>query len=169
MLILWIMGCNGINETEAEQIFSALYEPLSDIRDSAIESQEDEISITLTLGASWEGEATASGTKIEDGLKEIFPLTVNLTEVYVATDDITLNGTLSFGVEYFLDPTDVASYEKTATVDGELTISGKANGIADVAYQFVEKFDNHTGTLDYSASGTISDIDVGQFTSGATE
>ena len=169
MLVLWILGCNGINQSEAELIFSALYEPLSDIRDAAIESTEDEISISINLGASWEGEATASGTKTQSDLKEIFPLTVTLSEIYVASSDVTLDGTLSFGIEYFLDPTDVTSYEKTATVDGELTVSGDANGIADVAYQFTELFDNQTGNLIYSASGTISQIDVSPFTYGSEE
>jgi hypothetical protein len=169
MIFLWLLGCGGINSEEAELIFSALYEPLSDIRDNAIESTEEEISISLSLGEDWEGEVTATGIKAIDELTVVYPLTVNLTDVYVAKSHLTLNGDLSFGVAYFLDPTDAASFEKTATVDGELIVDAPINGTADLAYKFIEAFDSQKGNLEFSASGTISDIDVGQFTTGISD
>ena len=165
MLFLWIIGCNAIDESEARLTFTALGEPLTDLRDEAIESEDEQINISLTLGNNWEGTATASGTMIEDGLQDIYPLTVTLTDVYVPTEDVTISGTISFGVEYFLDPTDVSSYEKKSSVDGEVTISGDAKGIADLAYQFQEVYDAD-GSSSFSASGTISGFEVSQFTTG---
>ncbi len=162
-LLSALLACNGIDANEAELLFDGLYDPLKDVRDEALESGEDEIDLNLTLGTAWEGDIQAKGTKIDESLSMVYPLTVTLTDVFSPTIQSTINGVISFGVSRVTDQTDGETITTGAAVDGEITVTGDVNGIADLAYSFSERYDALEDLLSFSANGDISGHDVSGF------
>jgi hypothetical protein len=159
-----IMGCKRIDAGEAEALFTAVYKPLSALRDEAL--GQDAVDIEITLGTGWEGLATAAGTPTLDGTIIVYPLQVLLEEVYVLEEDLTMSGTLSMGVAHDIDQADGQSYHLETTVDGALSVSGDAKGLADLAFSFTEVYDYDANRLTFSAAGEISGQDVSGFTNG---
>ena len=162
-LLTALLACNGIDATEAELLFQGLYDPLKDVRDEVLESEVEDVDLTLTLGAAWEGEITATGTKIDEPLSIVYPLTLIFTDVFSPLIQTTMNGKISFGVSKVTDQTDGESITKGAAVDGELTVTGDVNGLADLAYSFSERYDATEDLLTFRASGNINGNDVTGF------
>ena len=162
-LLMGYLGCNGIDEPEAELIYLALYEPLHDIRDETILQTEAEYELEQTGGTSWDGVIKVTGTLSEDSLSKSFFIDIEMSDVYVQTQNVTFNGEFKSEITNIIEQTDGTSYELTTQLLGELTVTGDAKGIAELNYSFTESYDKDTEIKTPSASGTIADVDITDF------
>lgn len=169
-----LIACNGIDSQEAELIFNALYEPLGDLRDMALDIEDDEIedgNLSISLpspGQGWEGDISAAGSKEEQGPTKVYRLQLSM-DIYSARSNINLSGEASFNASYILEQTDAASYQKAFFIDGDLTVEGDANGIADLGYSITETFSSSEDSTAVDTTGDISGTDVQDFLSGAKQ
>ena len=138
------IACKQINATEAELVFRAINSTMGEIADKTIALDQESVDITETVSTTWEGEITANAERSLSGNKIIYPLKVTLNDVYVPAQHLTLNGDLSVGLAYFLDPTDNQSWDIELTLGGELSVSQDAVGVAVIQYGSVESYDAET-------------------------
>jgi hypothetical protein len=158
-----IIACNKLNANEAELVYLAVNTTMGEISDMAIEMDEEEVNINETLSSTWEGNIEAYAERITHGNTTTYPLLVAFTDVYVPAQRITLNGALSVTTDYFLDPTNLISYQIDLSIKGELTVTGDANGIAEIQYSIEESYDIETDRTSLDAQGTINGHDVNKW------
>jgi len=145
---------------EAELIYHALNTTVGEIADQAIQSNQEEVSIQATLSETWEGQIEANGSQAVSGNKILYVLRMHLTEVYVPAQHVSMTGSVSVNIAYFLDPTDRESYETTLTIGGDVLADLDASGEADIQYDTVEQYSAVTGTTIFTSEGYISGHDV---------
>ena len=160
LLCIPCIACNDIAANEAELIYHALNTTVGEIADQAIQSDQDEVTIEETLSENWEGQIEADGSKELSGNKVLYSLRMHLTEVYVPAQHVSMTGSISVNVDYFLDPTDRESYETALTIGGDVIVTLDASGEADIQYDVVEQYNAVTGSTNFTSEGYISGHDV---------
>jgi len=163
LIAIPFIACKKINANEAELVFRALNTTMGEIADKTIELDQDHVEFTETISTTWEGSIEASAERSLSGNKLIYPLRVHLTQVYVPEQHITMEGSLSVGLAYLLDPTDSQSWDIELTIGGDLTVTNDANGLADIQYGSIESYDFATDRVSFSTSGMINNHDVSQW------
>ena len=169
--LLMLTACASINTTEAEVVFDSLFQPLSDIRDSVLEAEVNDLALSTSLsqGSNWEGLLQA------EGKREIYPLQTEYTvqlifeEVYVTAGDLYFNGNVESLIVYRLEETDGQSYTVETTLNGDISVSGDVSGTAALDFSFLKEYTYDTDTIRIEAQGKISGTDVSSFTQGNTE
>ena len=158
-----LLGCQGLNEEQAELVFFAIYKPLHESRDHLLAGTQDTISTTLQSGNGWEGTVKVDGSVELTDISKDYNLELTLTELYVQEQDITIDGSFPMQILYTRDQTDAAdntNYEVVTSVTGEVSITGDVQGSAVLDFQFSESFDKDTNIKTPSSSGTISDMNI---------
>lgn len=169
-------GCGSathLSANEADQTFDAVAQVASELigvtRDS-VERGAEGISVRsdgvnfviegdLSEGTTWDGNILLAGTAYQSGNNYSYELVVDLDQV-ISEDETTIDGELS--VVFFADDVDLDFvFGAGVEIDGDLDVTGKAEGEAQIDYTL--EFAMNGFDIDLSASGTISGHDVSGF------
>lgn len=169
MIFLLLFACS-LSSTDAQTVFLSLYQPIVDISDQCIanSSYDEEIQEEATLGSNWEGSIIAQGTREDYEDTAHFTLSLNITDVYVMTGDLSYDGTVELYMEYAIDPTDNQSTTQTMSISESLSVSGDVSGTAVLNYTIIETYNAQTEVTSTQATGDISGTDVSSFLQGTT-
>lgn len=170
-MFFFLFACNGISAQEAQDLFQALYQPVFDISETCISesSFNEELDITLTGGSTWEGTMQVIGIREDYEDTQHYTLDFIITETYIATGNLTVEGTIPLYIEYAIDPTDNLSYTQSASLGDQLVVSGDVSGLAKLNYTLTEQYNAREDTFTTQASGDINNHDVSGFLSGSTQ
>lgn len=175
LFCVFFAGCGSaenLSAREADQTFDTITQVASDIigvtRDAVehggrglkVDSDGPNFSITgdLSEGTDWDGNIDISGTASQKRNNYDYELVVALDQV--SDEDTTVDGEVS--LVFFADDVDIDFvFAVGVSIDGDLDVTGKAEGNADIEYDL--EFSMNGFDVDLSASGTISGHDVSGF------
>ena len=169
MLFMFLSAC-ALSASDAQTVFLSLYQPILDISDQCIANSDydSDVEEIATLGSNWEGSITAKGTRADYEDIAHFTLSVEISEVYVMTGDLNLNGTVDLYMEYAIDPTDNTSTSQSMTLSESVRVSGDVSGNAKLDFTITETYNAQTDITSTQASGELSGTDVSSFLQGTT-
>ena len=169
MIVMFLAACS-LSATDAQTVFLSLYQPVLDISDQCVVNSDynSDIEEVATLGSNWEGSITAKGTREDYEDIAHFTLSVDISEVYVMTGDLNLNGTIGLYMEYAIDPTDNTSTSQAMSLSESLRVSGDVSGAAKLNFTITETYNAQTDITSTQASGELSGTDVSSFLQGTT-
>lgn len=168
-------GCSSLenlSEREADQTFDTLTQVTSEVigvtRD-AVERGARGISVRsdgpnfvlegdLSRGTTWDGDVLITGTAKQRRNNYDYELLVSFDQV--SNEETTIDGELA--VVFFADDVDLdLVFAVGVDLDGELEVTGKATGHAEIEYDL--DFAMNGFDIDIEAKGTISEHDVSGF------
>ena len=169
-MIAMLLAACSLSATDAQTVFLSLYQPILDISDQCVANSDydSDVEENSTLGSNWEGSITAKGTREDYEDIAHFTLSVDISDVYVMTGDLSLNGTIGLYMEYAIDPTDNTSTSQSMTLSESLGVSGDVSGTAKLNLTIVETYNAQSEITSTQASGDLSGTDVSSFLQGTT-
>ena len=169
MIVMFLAACS-LSATDAQTVFLSLYQPILDISDQCVANSDydSDVEENATLGSNWEGSITAKGTRADYEDIAHFTLSVDVSDVYVMTGDLRLNGTIGLYMEYAIDPTDNTSTSQSMALSESLKVSGDVSGTAKLNFTITETYNAQSEITSTQASGDLSGTDVSSFLQGTT-
>ena len=129
---------------------------------------DSDVDVSISLGSNWEGSIIAKGTRADYEDTAHFTLSVDISNIYVTTGDLSLDGTIGLYMEYAIDPTDNLSTSQSMTLSDSLRVTGDVSGTAKLDFTIIETYSAQTEITSTQASGDLSGNDVSSFLQGTT-